>query len=575
MADGQTEIDLSWTAPSSNGGASIDGYKIEVSTNGTSWSDLVADTGSSSTSYSHTGLTAGSTRHYRVSANNSAGTGAVSNVANTTTDSPPAATAPGAPTGLTATADGQTEIDLSWTAPSNNGGSAITAYDLRHIRSDAASKADASWTVLQDVWTSSGALSYDLTGLDGGTEYDVQVRAVNAAGDGPWSVTVTRATLVGVAQPASPANAQYRRDGATAIVSWDSSTGATSYKIYHSDSRFSPRCSLFSSGRTSGCDLLAEDVAGTSYTHTSPSDDNNYYWITACNSAGCSAIDSDNPAQFVDNRPTSPANAQYRREGATAIVSWDPSAGATSYKIYHDDFFGSNCRLSSGRPSFCDLLAEDVVGTSYTHASPDQDTNYYWITACNSAGCSAIDSGNPASMKGQGPAPDPVVDTPTVSESAPAAGASFTLSAAVRNRGSGSSLSTTLRYYRSTDSTITTGDTEVGTDPVGGLSASGTSAESISLTAPSTPGTYYYGACVVAVSGEVRHDEQLLRFRNGDRRRGFRARPGCGHSHGERQRSNSWSVLHTERHRAQSGRRSFGLDHAALLPVQRLKDYHR
>ena len=78
----------------------------------------------------------------------------------------------------------------------------------------------------------------------------------------------------------------------------------------------------------------------------------------------------------------------------------------------------------------------------------------------------------------------------------------FTLSVNVVNRGSGSSGSTTLRYYRSADSTITDGDTEVGTDAVGGLAASGISIESIDLTAPSEPGTYYYGGCVDAVPDE-------------------------------------------------------------------------
>ena len=98
-------------------------------------------------------------------------------------------------------------------------------------------------------------------------------------------------------------------------------------------------------------------------------------------------------------------------------------------------------------------------------------------------------------------APDLVVGSPTVSDNSPVAGASFTLSATVRNQGDAASGSTTLRYYRSTDATISSSDTEVGTDAVGGLSASGTSAESISLTAPSA-GTYYYGACVAAVTGE-------------------------------------------------------------------------
>ena len=79
---------------------------------------------------------------------------------------------------------------------------------------------------------------------------------------------------------------------------------------------------------------------------------------------------------------------------------------------------------------------------------------------------------------------------------------SFTLGVTVSNEGSGSSGSTTLRYYRSADSTITSGDTEVGTDAVGSLAASGSSRESIDLTAPSAPGTYYYGACVDAVADE-------------------------------------------------------------------------
>ena len=99
-------------------------------------------------------------------------------------------------------------------------------------------------------------------------------------------------------------------------------------------------------------------------------------------------------------------------------------------------------------------------------------------------------------------APDLVVRAPSVSDSSPDAGSSFTLRATVRNQGNGPSTSTTLRYYRSPNANISTSDTEVGTDAVGSLSASGSSAESISLTAPSSAGTYYYGACVEPVSGE-------------------------------------------------------------------------
>ena len=100
------------------------------------------------------------------------------------------------------------------------------------------------------------------------------------------------------------------------------------------------------------------------------------------------------------------------------------------------------------------------------------------------------------------PHPDLVVASPSVSDSGPAPGAPFTLSATVRNDGDGAAAGTTLRYYRSTDATITTSDTAAGTDAVGGLGGGATSSESIDLTAPSTAGTYSYGACVDAVAGE-------------------------------------------------------------------------
>ena len=76
------------------------------------------------------------------------------------------------------------------------------------------------------------------------------------------------------------------------------------------------------------------------------------------------------------------------------------------------------------------------------------------------------------------------------------------MSAGVRNRGGAASPATTLRFYQSTDATITTSDTEVGTDAVGGLAASGTRSHGADVTASSSPGTYYYGACVDAVTDE-------------------------------------------------------------------------
>ena len=72
---GLKQVDLSWTAPSSDGGAAITGYRIEASEDGSNWSVLSADTGSDATSTSHIGLTGEISYHYRISAINAAGTG--------------------------------------------------------------------------------------------------------------------------------------------------------------------------------------------------------------------------------------------------------------------------------------------------------------------------------------------------------------------------------------------------------------------------------------------------------------------------------------------------------------------
>ena len=82
------------------------------------------------------------------------------------------------------------------------------------------------------------------------------------------------------------------------------------------------------------------------------------------------------------------------------------------------------------------------------------------------------------------------------------AGSRFTLSVRVTNAGDGASEATRLRYYRSTDSTITRSDTEQGSESVGALAAAGRSDHAGGMTAPSEAGYYYYGACVDSVTNE-------------------------------------------------------------------------
>ena len=104
--------------------------------------------------------------------------------------------------------------------------------------------------------------------------------------------------------------------------------------------------------------------------------------------------------------------------------------------------------------------------------------------------------------------PDLIVQSPSVGVVTLTPGQTFTLNATVQNQGDEQAVATTLRYYRSNNSTITASDTEVGTDAIGALDASATSAQSIELTAPTGGGTgvYFYGACVASVSGESNTD---------------------------------------------------------------------
>ncbi|MDE0024328.1 MAG: hypothetical protein OXP69_07930, partial [Spirochaetaceae bacterium] len=105
-----------------------------------------------------------------------------------------------------------------------------------------------------------------------------------------------------------------------------------------------------------------------------------------------------------------------------------------------------------------------------------------------------------------GPArPDLVVNRFWVNTTSPAIGGVFELQAVVRNRGATTPHFTTLRFYRSTDATITWSDTEVATgsvNPLGIYSDDFDGYVYLYVMAPSTKGTYYYGGCVEAVAGE-------------------------------------------------------------------------
>ena len=80
-------------------------------------------------------------------------------------------------------------LSVAWTAPARE--SAITAYDLRYIKTSDDETDDANWTVKEDAWASNaGDLEYRIL-LSEYVQYDVQVRAVRGNTDGTWSPTST------------------------------------------------------------------------------------------------------------------------------------------------------------------------------------------------------------------------------------------------------------------------------------------------------------------------------------------------------------------------------------------------
>ena len=181
--------------------------------------------------------------------------------------------------------------------------------------------------------------------------------------------------------------------------------------------------------------------------------------------------------------------------GSSTSLRYYLSADAviTSDDTEVGDDYVSSLRASSTSDETISLNAPATLGT-------------YYYGACVDPLSEESDTGNncSAAVMVTVSGPDLVVEQPTVSDSSPEVGKTFTLSMTVRNQGAGDApSSTTLRYYQSADATITTGDTEVGTDYVSSLDVGRTGSESIDLTAPDAAGTYYYGGCVDALSAET------------------------------------------------------------------------
>ena len=180
-ANGATEIKLTWTKPDDRG-SEIRRYELEVSNDGNDWDGLSYNISDNDSEYVHDGLTAGSTRYYRIRAVNGNGAGQWSSTRSASTD----AGGPDAPV-LTAWPASDNQIDLSWTVPADNG-SSIRGYWVER-------SVDGSepWERLTSNHSST---TYSDSTLYRGMKRHYRVAAYNGVGTGPYS-DVKSATTTG------------------------------------------------------------------------------------------------------------------------------------------------------------------------------------------------------------------------------------------------------------------------------------------------------------------------------------------------------------------------------------------
>ena len=122
------------------------------------------------------------------------------------------ATAPAPPTGVDITTEGNGELTVGWTAPTENGGSDITGYKVQWK-----SGAQSFGSSRQHTTADGTATSYTIPSLTNGTLYTVRVLAVNAAGDSAASNTDTGTPST---TPSAPTNVQ-ASGNAELTVTWD------------------------------------------------------------------------------------------------------------------------------------------------------------------------------------------------------------------------------------------------------------------------------------------------------------------------------------------------------------------
>jgi fibronectin type 3 domain-containing protein len=177
---------------------------------------------------------------------------------------------------------------------------------------------------------------------------------------------------VGTPVPNPPGNLHATASPGQIALSWNASSGATSYKVYRGTSPGGESTTP-----------IATNVTGTSFTDTGVTAGNTYYYeVTAVNAAGESALSTEASASLA---PPALPTGVLAQGGITQIaLSWGSSAGAASYRIYR----GTSPGGENAAAYATNVTATSFADTGLTSGS----TFYYTITAVNGLGESSKSS---------------------------------------------------------------------------------------------------------------------------------------------------------------------------------------
>ncbi len=358
---GDEMLTATWEAPTNLGASgNIDRYEVQYRKTGAGeWSnpiliDLNADP---PYTYRITGLTNGTeyevqvyavseiTAHYPEERNG-----------NSAIDTATPATTPSAPTALTLS-PGNTQLSASWSAPTDTGGSAVTAYHLRYRTGGGA------WT---EISSGIGTSHHTITGLMNSTTYDVQVSAVNAQGAGDWSPPATE-TPDGTL-PTAPNEFMLAVSLQTITATWEAptNTGDSAITRYELQHRVAGASAWEPAIATADADTLTLIITGlTNGTEYEVR-------VYAVNGQG-----NGNPATDTATTPIGPPamlNAPRLAVGDTQLTAtWtapnDGGSPITSYDVQYSSDNGSNWTL----------VTDPIAGTaaSYTITGLTNDGTSY------------------------------------------------------------------------------------------------------------------------------------------------------------------------------------------------------